>query len=141
MQQLTRRLTLVAKRGHNRIECLQADSPRPARKAADRSNAAAHHDRDPAYRHARASQLLYTLGQLGVNAASGAIRTGSTVFQSVLAALLKPPHPLARCRRRLIPAASAAAISPMTATRSISNLRPSKVNLAFLWLFTWLISS
>ena len=42
---------------------------------------------------------------------------------------------------RLIPAASAAGISPMTAMRSMSNLRPSKVNLAFLWLFTWLISS
>ena len=40
-----------------------------------------------------------------------------------------------RAVRGLMPAASAAGISPMTATRWISNLRPSKVNLAFLWLF------
>ncbi len=40
-----------------------------------------------------------------------------------------------RAVRTLMPAASAAGISPITAMRSISNLRPSKVVLAFLWLF------
>jgi len=34
--------------------------------------------------------------------------------------------------RRLTPAASAAAASPITRMRSINNLRPSMVNLAFL---------
>ena len=37
--------------------------------------------------------------------------------------------------RRLMPAASAAGISPFIAMRSINNLRPSRVVLAFLWLF------
>lgn len=46
-----------------------------------------------------------------------------------------------RAVRTLMPAASVAGISPITAIRSISNLRPSKVVLAFSWLFTRGISS
>ena len=37
--------------------------------------------------------------------------------------------------RGLMPAAAAAGISPINRIRSINNLRPAKVVLAFLWLF------
>ena len=54
----------------------------------------------------------------------------------------RPSSPIASNRflhflavRRLIPADSAAALRPTSAMRAISNLRPSYVVLAFLWLF------
>ena len=40
-----------------------------------------------------------------------------------------------RAVRSLMPAAWAAGISPMVAMHSMSNWRPAKVSLAFLWVF------
>ena len=45
-----------------------------------------------------------------------------------------------RAVRALMPAAYAARLIPITAIRSISNLRPSYVVLALLWLFIRSIS-
>jgi Flp pilus assembly protein TadB len=87
------------------------------------------------HRHAQAPQLLNALSQAGIDCGSGGARSGTAINQAIQARLNEAIAPLAGSARGLMPAACAAGISPMTAMRSTSNLRPSKVSLAFLWLF------
>jgi hypothetical protein len=134
VQQLAGRLSLVANDGRNGVERLQAGQPQACEQATDRGHAAPDDGGDAAHGHARAAQLLDALVQCGVQVRA---RRAGRELRSC-----KPCTPPSRKRlshlravRGLMPAASAAGISPIPAMRSTSNLRPSNVNLAFLWLF------
>jgi len=126
VQQFPRRFSFVAHRRDRRIKRSQAGQAQCRQETADGGDAAAHERGDAAHRHTRSAQQLDSLGQRAIDGAACSLRTGRAVAQGRLATLLKTQQPLA---------------SRLAAMRSTSNLRPAKVNLAFLWLFTWLISS
>ena len=136
VQHLAGRHVLVAHDRAHRLECLQAGQAQPRQHPADGGDAAADELGDLAHRHAQPAQLLDRALQHLIQAAARAARPRAAIGQRLNALLLRSRLSHLRAVRRLTPAASAAAASPMTAIRSSNNLRPSRVNLAFLCTFT-----
>jgi hypothetical protein len=95
MQQLARRLSLVAHRGHDWIERLQAGQPKTSQEAADGGGAAAHDRSNAPNRHAISTESFDALGQGLIDAAARFAGPAAAVKQAWLPLLLEATPPLA----------------------------------------------
>jgi hypothetical protein len=140
VQQFTGRLALIAQYWQGRIERLETGQTQTGQHAAYGRDTAPDDGGDGAHRYPGAAHLFDALQKCGVDSTAGLVRSGGAVEQAIYPVLSEAAERFSG--GTLADARSArCGESAITAMRSINNLRPSKVVLAFLSLFIRRVSS